>query len=66
MSYGVTYMNLKYYTNELICETETDSQPQRTDLPLSRGMASGKDGLGVWDQQMQTTIYRMNKQGSTV
>ena len=25
--YGITYMsNLKYDTNELICETETDSQ----------------------------------------
>ena len=22
----------------------------------------GRDGLGVWDQQMQTTIYRMDKQ----
>ena len=21
-----------------------------------------RDGLGVWDQQMQTIIYRMNKQ----
>ena len=22
----------------------------------------GRDGLGVWDQQMQTIIYRMDKQ----
>ena len=22
----------------------------------------GRDGLGVWNQQMQTTIYRMDKQ----
>ena len=22
----------------------------------------GKDGLGVWDQWMQTIIYRLNKQ----
>ena len=29
--------NLKYGTNELIYETETDSQAQRTDLCLSRG-----------------------------
>ena len=21
-----------------------------------------RDGLGVWDQQMQTTVYRMDKQ----
>ena len=27
----------------------------------------GRDGLGVWDQQMQTIIYRMDKQqGPTV
>ena len=34
MLYDITYMwNLKYGTNELICETETDSQ--KTDLCLS-------------------------------
>ena len=27
----------------------------------------GKDGLGVWDQWMQTIIYRLNKQqGPTI
>ena len=27
----------------------------------------GREGLGVWDQQMQTSIYRMDKQqGPTV
>ena len=27
----------------------------------------GRDGLGVWDEQMQTIIYRMDKQqGGTV
>ena len=27
----------------------------------------GRNGLGVWDQQMQTSIYRMDKQqGPTV
>ena len=25
----------------------------------------GKDGLGVWDQQAQTIVYRMDKQGPT-
>ena len=39
--------NLKYDTNELIWETETDSQIQRTDLWLPRGR---KDGEGMeWD-----------------
>ena len=38
--YDITYMwNLKYDTNELIYETETDSQTLRTDrrLPWGRG-----------------------------
>ena len=50
--------NLKYDTNELIQKTETDSQTWRTDFWLP----SGRDGQGVWDQQMQTIIYRMDKQ----
>ena len=29
--------NVKYDTNELTCETETDSQTERTDLWLPRG-----------------------------
>ena len=61
--YDITYTwNLKYDTKELICETETDSQTQRTDLWLPRGGGWGRDGLRVWDQQMQTIIYRMDKQ----
>ena len=36
---------LKYDTNDLTYETETDSQ--RKDLWLPRGR--GRDGLGVWD-----------------
>ena len=51
MPYDITYMwNLKYDTNELIYETETDSQTQRTDLWLpSGGGKAGRDRLGVWD-----------------
>ena len=56
--------NLKYDTNELIYET--DSQTQRTDMWLPRE-GWERDGMGVWYQQMQTIIYRMNKQqGPTV
>ena len=40
--------NLKYDTNELIYETEIDSQPLRTDLWLPR-RGRGRVGLGVWD-----------------
>ena len=49
--------NLKYDTNEDIYETETDSWTQRTDLWF-HGL--GEDGVGVWDQQMQTSINRMD------
>ena len=59
--------NLKYGTNEPTYETETDSQTQKTDLQLPRGEGWGRDGLRVWGQQMQTIIYRMDKQqGPTV
>ena len=40
--YDVTYMwTLKYDTNELIYERETDSHTQRTNLWLPRGRGSG-------------------------
>ena len=61
--YDITYMwHLKYDTNEPIYETETDSQTQRTDLWVLRqgGMWAGEEGLGVWDEQMQIIIYRMD------
>ena len=48
--------NLKYDTNELIYKT--DSQTQKTNLWLPKG--KGKDKLGVWDWQIQTTIYKIN------
>ena len=48
MPYDITYMwNLKYDTNELIYETETDSQTLRT--ACSGQERIKKDRLGVWD-----------------
>ena len=48
MPYDITYMwSLKYDTSELICETETDLQTQRTDLWLPRGRGSVRSGVGV-------------------
>ena len=38
--------NLKYDTNELICETETDSQRERTDPWLPRGRELGEGWSG--------------------
>ena len=61
--------NLKYDTNELIYKTETDSQTERTGLWLPRGRGGEwrRDGLGVWDEQMQAIIYRTDKQqGPTI
>ena len=46
LPYGITFMwNLKYDTSELLYETEIDSQIQRTDLWLPRGM----EGWGGMD-----------------
>ena len=68
ISYDIAHMwNLKYDTNELIYKTETDSQTQKTNLWLPKGKGGGRDKLEVWDQQIQTTIYKIDKQqGPTV
>ena len=54
--------NLKYDTNELIYETETDSQTERTDLWGPRGGGWEREGVGIWGLQVQTSKYRMDKQ----
>ena len=41
--------DVKYDTNKLIYETETDSQIQRIDLWLPRSRAWMRDGLGALD-----------------
>ena len=58
--------NLKCDPDELIYET--DSQTQKTDWSLPKGRKGrGGEGLGVWDQQTQTIVHRMDKeQGPTV
>ena len=69
MSYAITYMwNLKYDTNELIYKTETNSIDMENRLTVAKMEKGwGRDGLGVWGQQMQTIIYLMGKQqGPTV
>ena len=54
----ITPREFLYKTKSIL----SDSQTWRTDLCLPRGRGWGKEGLGVWDQQMQTIIYRMDKQ----
>ena len=65
-SYDITYMwNLKYDTDELICETKTVSQIQRADFQLSVVGGGRKDwefGLGKlltdrMDKQQGPTVY---------
>ena len=52
--------------NELTYKTEIGSQTQKTNLWLPKGKVGGRDKLGVWGQQMQTVMYRMdNQQGPT-
>ena len=57
-SYDITYTrNLKYYTNELIYETGTDSQAQRTGLWLPREGGTGegqRESLGLADANDDT------------
>ena len=67
MPYCIIYMwDLKYDTNQHIYKTKTNSQIQRTDLWLAGGVewGKGRKGLGVWDWQIPTIIYGMDKQQS--
>ena len=60
--YGITYTwNLKNNTNECICKTESDSWIKKT-CDYQRGKEKERDKLRVWDQQIQTTIYKIDKQ----
>ena len=55
-------------TIKIISETKRDSQRQRTELWLPRGRRGEgvSAGTGIWDQQRQTTICRMDTQGPIV
>ena len=33
---------------------------------VTKAERAGRDKLGVWDWQIQTTIYKIDKQGPTV
>ena len=67
MPCNITYTwNLKYDINEHSYEKETDSQTQRIGFYGCQGEWGEGDGLGAGDQQVQTSIYRVDKQGPTV
>ena len=54
--HDIIYMwNLKYETNELIHETETDAQTQRTHLWFSNGRG-GREGW-IWSLRLTDMHY---------
>ena len=56
MSYDITYMwNLKYDTNELIYEIETDSQTWKTNSWLPKG----KGGGGMVNSEFGISRYKV-------
>ena len=68
ISYDITYMqNLKYDTSELIMKQKQTHRHREQTCGCQGGGCWEGDGVEVWDWQMQTTIYRMDKQqGPTV
>ena len=54
--------NLKRGTNEPIYTTETDSDMENR-LVVAKGEVGREwDGWGVWGWEMQTIVFRMDKQ----
>ena len=48
-----------------ISTKQKQTHRHREQTVVAKGL--GREGLGVWDQQMQTSVYRMDKQqGPTV
>ena len=58
--------NLKYDTNALTYGRETVMDIENR-LVAAEGGEMGRDGVGVWDKQIQAITHRMDKQqGPTV
>ena len=54
---------LKYDTNELIHKTGSRLIDTESRLVVAKGKKGvGEGRVGVWGEQTQTIIYRMNKQ----
>ena len=63
--YDITYMkNLKYDTNEPILSVKHKQNHGHREQTggCQGGGEQERDGLEVWGQQMQTGLYRMDKQ----
>ena len=49
---------LKKDTNELICRTETDSQPLKTNMVITKwDRWVERDGLGIWDWHRHARVH---------
>ena len=60
ISCDITYMwNPKYDSNELICETETDSTDKENRHVVAKGVNEG--WIRNLNEQLQTSIYGMDK-----
>ena len=65
VSQDITYIEPKKNnnnTNELIYRIEKDLQTQKTNLWLPKEKEDAGGKLGDWDQQIQTIIYKVDKQ----
>ena len=54
--------NLKLIQMNLYTKQKQTHRHREQTYGCQGGGVWGREGLGVWDQQMQTTIYRMEKQ----
>ena len=50
----------KHGTDELIYKIETDSQTEIMNLQLPKGNGVGRDKLKDWDQNIHTSVYKVN------
>ena len=61
------HVESKNDTNELIHKAETDSQTEGMNLQLPGGRVVGRDGLGAWDRNAHSAVFKIdNQQGPTV
>ena len=52
----------KKNSNELIYETEQSHRHRTQTYGYQRGKGEGKDKLGIWNEQIYSTIYKTDKQ----
>ena len=53
--------NLKYAANQLIYKTEIDSEVENKLTVTKKEKGWERDKLGVSDQQIQTTVYKVDE-----